>query len=359
MTLDRRALLLGGSALSLTALTACRASDDASSSATSGAGAGGAESGAFPVTIKHKFGSTTIDREPKRIVLVGLVEQDMLLALGIRPVATSAWLKGAKDEIYPWARPALGKHKAPKVLPQSDGIPVEQVAALKPDLILGNYAGVTAAEYKRLTKIAPTVAQPKEYLDYGVSWDVNALVVAKAVGKPAEGKRIVDKVRKQLSDARKKHADFSGKTAVVLTTYDGVYLYGPQDPRSRLLADLGFVFPKKFENVGDGKEFGGQVSPERTRELDFDAVIWLSTEKQTAKGTGGLWKQTNAQQQGRSIYIPSETKIGTLKTTYSSAFSFLTPLSIPYLLDSLVPQLAAAVDGNPKTKVPGPKPFKE
>lgn len=359
MTLDRRALLLGSSALSLSALTACRATDDEPSSGTSGTGAPAAESGAFPVTIKHKFGSTTITKAPKRIVLVGLVEQDMLLALGIRPVAVSEWLKGAKDEIYPWARPELGKQKAPKVLPQSDGIPVEQVAALKPDLILGNYAGVTAAEYKRLTKIAPTVAQPKEYLDYGVPWDVNALIVAKAVGKSAEGKRIVGAVRKQLADAKKKHAAFVGKTAMVLTAFDGVYMYGPQDPRSRLLDQLGFTFPKKFEKVGDGKEFGGQISPERTRELDFDVVIWLSTEKETVKGTGNLWKQTKAHQQGRSIYIPYETKIGTLATTYSAAFSFLTPLSIPYLLDNLVPQLAAAVDGDPSTKVPGPKPFRK
>jgi len=35
--------------------------------------------------------------------------------------------------------------------------------------------------------------------------------------------------------------------------------------------------------------------------------------------------------------------------TLGKAFSFVTPLSIPYLLDGLVPQLAAAVDGDPAT----------
>jgi iron complex transport system substrate-binding protein len=33
-----------------------------------------AKAGAFPATIKHKFGETTIASQPKRIVVVGLRE---------------------------------------------------------------------------------------------------------------------------------------------------------------------------------------------------------------------------------------------------------------------------------------------
>ena len=36
----------------------------------------------------------------------------------------------------------------------------------------------------------------------------------------------------------------------------------------------------------------------------------------------------------------------------SGAFSFGSPLSIEYVLDKLVPELALAVDGDPKTVVP-------
>jgi iron complex transport system substrate-binding protein len=41
------------------------------------------EAAAFPVTIEHKFGETTIDAEPERVVSIGYNEHDFLLALGV------------------------------------------------------------------------------------------------------------------------------------------------------------------------------------------------------------------------------------------------------------------------------------
>ncbi len=43
-----------------------------------------APSGAFPVSLPHKFGTTEIKAEPKRVVTVGLVDQDALLTPGRR-----------------------------------------------------------------------------------------------------------------------------------------------------------------------------------------------------------------------------------------------------------------------------------
>ncbi|MGH3837258.1 MAG: hypothetical protein ACRDSF_16390 [Pseudonocardiaceae bacterium] len=70
----RRQFLIGG--LSAAALLAACGSD-VDTSVPSGSGDGG-----FPVTTDHKYGRTEIRAEPKRVVTVGLVEQDALLALG-------------------------------------------------------------------------------------------------------------------------------------------------------------------------------------------------------------------------------------------------------------------------------------
>jgi len=42
---------------------------------------------AFPVTVPHRFGSTTIPAEPKRVVSLGYTDRDAILALGVVPVA--------------------------------------------------------------------------------------------------------------------------------------------------------------------------------------------------------------------------------------------------------------------------------
>ena len=102
---------------------------------------------AFPVTIEHKYGSTTIEKAPERVVVVGLREQDALLALGVVPVATTEWYGEHPGAIFPWATDELGDAKPPTVLDDTDGVEIEKVAAQQPDLILGVYSGITEKEY--------------------------------------------------------------------------------------------------------------------------------------------------------------------------------------------------------------------
>ena len=44
-----------------------------------------------------------------------------------------------------------------------DKLPLEQIAALTPDLIIGTNAGLTEDVYASLTKIAPTIANSGKY----------------------------------------------------------------------------------------------------------------------------------------------------------------------------------------------------
>src|SRR3954452_14301033 len=77
-------------ALALTlGATACGSPAPSAPASGPASGAPSAAAGAYPVTIEHKYGSTEITAEPQRVVLVGLNEQDAMLALGKVPVATS------------------------------------------------------------------------------------------------------------------------------------------------------------------------------------------------------------------------------------------------------------------------------
>ena len=59
---------------------------------------------AYPVTIKHEFGSATIAQAPRRVVAIGYTEQDYLLALGVTPVAVRYWYGDENNAIFPWAK---------------------------------------------------------------------------------------------------------------------------------------------------------------------------------------------------------------------------------------------------------------
>jgi iron complex transport system substrate-binding protein len=342
----RRSFLTYLSALAAApVLAACGDSDTSTSSASGRATVGGSEDGALPVSIAHKFGTTTVTEVPERVVCVGLVEQDALLALGIVPVATTKWFGKAPGCIFPWATDKLGGATLPTVLDATNGILVEKVAAQGPDLIIGLYSGMTRKEYDLLSKIAPTVAQPKAYVDYGTPWDESTLTIGKAVGRPAAAEELVDTVTARIEKEAGRHPEFAGKKAAVVTPYEGLFVYGPEDPRGRLLEQLGFEFPQPLLRE-KGDEFGWSVSAERTTDLDdLDVVVWLDL-ADADQALGGLWQRTRAYREGRFFDISDASG------AYYVGHSMVTPLSIPYVLDRYVPQLAAAVDGDPRTKPP-------
>jgi iron complex transport system substrate-binding protein len=306
-----------------------------------------ARAAAFPVTIAHKFGATTIKTEPKRIVTVGLTDQDAVLALGKAPVGTTEWFGGFPGAIAPWATPYLHGAPLPAVLKDTGtGPQVEKIAALHPDLILAVYGGLTKKQYATLSKFAPVVAQPKQYADFGVPWDVQATTIGRALGREKQAGALVASVQGRFAAVKKANPEFAGKTAVTATPYEGYFVYGSQDPRSRTLSSLGFSLPADLDKL-IGDKFGANISKERTDLLDQQVVVWTvpNLAKDVPKlHTDKLYAGMSVVQQGREVAVGEDTPYGT-------AYSFVTVLSLPYLLDRLVHQLKAAVDGDPGTQV--------
>lgn len=303
------------------------------------------EEAAFPVTIEHKYGSTTLTEKPERIVLVGLTEQDAMLALGEVPVATREWYGERPGAIFEWAQEKLGDAPLPEVLPAVE-LNFEQIAALQPDVIVGLYSGLTPEEYETLVKIAPTVAQPAEYVDYGIPWQELTRTIGQIVGKSADAEALIAEVEAQFAEAREQHPQFANASGVVASTWgfpDTYYAYHSQDPRNRLLTSLGFVIPAEVDEMAEDT-FGASISRERLDIVDVDALVWITfsdEENETIKNDA-LYKNLTARQEERDIFI-SETD------PVYDALNFNTVLSLPFTLEHLVPRLAAAVDGDPAT----------
>jgi iron complex transport system substrate-binding protein len=332
------ALLLTGG------LVACGSETPASNAPAGPAAA--TEPGAFPATIDHKYGATTINAAPQRVVTAGLTEQDAVLALGVVPVATTEWNGEYPGAIGPWASSKVGSAKLPEVLTGTDGPQFEKIAALKPDLIIALYSALTEEQYTTLSKIAPTLAQPKEYSDYGIPWQESTKKIGIALGKKAEAEKLVKDVDDKFAKAAQEHPEFAGKTALMTTLSEGYFVFGSEDPRNRILTSLGFKMPADLDTI-IGDKFGANISAERTDVLNVNALVWIFDTLASGRDTlskDKLYTNLAVSKEKREVEIEDP-------TTYGRALTFVSVLSLPYVLDRLVPQLAAAVDGNPATEV--------
>ncbi|MFT3854940.1 MAG: ABC transporter substrate-binding protein [Ilumatobacteraceae bacterium] len=326
------------------ALAAC-GSDDKTTSTTAGAAATAptsATADTFPVTITHKYGEAVIPEEPTKVISVGFNDQDAILALGVKPIAIRDWYGDQPFATWPWAQAALGDAQ-PTVLP-ADAINFEQIAALAPDLIVGISSGMTQDDYDKLSKIAPTIPQSADFVDYGVPWQVQTETIAKALGRSAQGEQLVADTEAKIAAAAAANPQFTGKTSAVAFFYnDQPGAYSSDDMRSRLMTGLGFVIPADIDKAADGA-FYASFSAEQVGLLDVDALgVDRRRRRATAIVDSPLRLGLQAHTEGRELFVSGE---------LAGAMSFSSPLSIPYTLEHLVPELVAAVDGDPATVVP-------
>lgn len=298
---------------------------------------GDAAAAAFPVTIEHAFGETTVEEEPVRVVSIGFTDHDVLLALGVEPVAIRQWY-GDFDFVWPWAEDALGDLE-PEVLP-SDDLNFEQIAALDPDLIIGQYIGLEEDEYETLSQIAPTIAQPADSPPFGAPWQEMTRTIGAAVGRSAEAEELVAGVEARFAEIRDTHPEFEG----VALAYAGVY--GEEQPsfyvetdgstRMRVLQDLGFVVPDELTALG-ADSFYHDISAERLDLLDQDVVLWEPAvlELLPTVETNQLYQSLAVAREDRDIFLTDPIVAG--------AMAHATVLSLPVVLDFLEPELTRAV----------------
>ena len=300
----------------------------------------------FQVTIPHKFGEMVLEAEPERVLTIGFSEQDPVLALGVQPIAIREWFGEQPFAVWPWGQDALGDAE-PEVLVMPFGeLDFELIAGLQPDLIVATHAGILEEEYTTLAQIAPTLAQPGGYPDFGVPWQEQTRLIGMALGRAEEAEELISTVEDQTADSGAEHSEFGGATVAWITPADGGYwATGPTTPPMRFLADLGFRMPDDLsEAVGDADSI--QISGEQLHLIDVDVLIAL-TDSEAIRDeieNDPLFQQLRVAQEGRIIFFEA------LDDPIYGALSFSTVLSLPYAVEHLTPRLVAAVDGDPDTE---------
>ncbi|MFJ8921221.1 iron complex transport system substrate-binding protein [Streptomyces sp. LamerLS-316] len=327
----------------LVGLTACGGESE------SGKGTSGkAGSGAFPMTIEHALGTTTIPSEPKRVATVNWANHEVPLALGVVPVGMAAANFGDDDGdgVLPWVADKLKEldAKTPVLFDETDGIDFEAVADTKPDVILASYSGLTKQDYATLSDIAPVVAYPEAA--WATPWREIIQMNSKAIGRADEGEKLIDEVEGDIRKTVAKYPQLKGKSAMFMTHVDPndvseVGFYTSHDTRTLFFEDLGLKIPGSIAEASKGTDkFALTKSAEQIDAFDdVDIITGYGDDKGELLRTlqkDPLLSKIPAVKRGSVYLLPGSAPLATAANP--------TPLSISWVLEDYVAELAKAAD---------------
>jgi iron complex transport system substrate-binding protein len=280
------------------------------------------------VIVKHIFGETKIPAPPKRVVSAGFTEQDDLLAVGVVPIAVTDWFGGEPFGVWPWAQPKLGGAQ-PVVLSLADGIQVDQIASLKPDLIVATNAGLDQDTYTKLSAIAPTIAQsgPDAFFE---PWKDQATAIGQAVFKADDTAALITGIDQKFAAVGKNNPQFAGKKVLLLGgTFDQDSVrITTRGWRTDFLTNMGFTIP----------DTGGLVPRDQMASVldNADVLIWKteSDDEQAALLADPIVAKLRATIGKRNVFTGKD---------LAGAIAFASTLSYPVVADQLPPMLARAL----------------
>jgi iron complex transport system substrate-binding protein len=327
--------VVGIVAVAILALAGCGESGG-SGSGGSGSGGSGASGGsgedaagasADTVTVEHRYGSTEVPVRPGRIVSLDTQWTDVLLALGAPPVGYLADPKVEGD--LPWRGDRLADVTA---LQATDALPYEQVAALRPDLIVVTYLATDQADYEKLSEIAPTI--PLLEADQVDPWQDMARVAGDVLGEPDAAEALVDEVDGDVAAVADELAGLDGKTFALANWVPGDALYvvaDPDDGSNVVFSQLGLSISPRILDAADDVSGRAELSLEQVGLLDADLLVLFTNGAEPADIPG--YDQLPAVVSG-AVAVLDYADVVALNTP--------TPLSVPYALDLVRPALEAA-----------------
>lgn len=243
--------------------TACGQTDDAAQGENKGDGKA--------YSVQHAMGKTEIPGKPERVVVLTNEGIEALLAVGVKPVGAVKAFTGD-----PWYDHLKDQLKGVEVVGTEQEVNVEKIAALKPDLIIGNKIRQEAI-YDKLNKIAPTVFAETLRGD----WKENLQLYAQAVDREKEGQKVLQQFDQRVNDLKAKLGDRVDQEVSVVRFMPGITRIYYTDSFSGVIFDqLGFKRPANQAKLfkGDGKlgKLAVEVDKELIPEMDGDILFYFT-----------------------------------------------------------------------------------
>jgi iron complex transport system substrate-binding protein len=227
------------------------------------------------------MGETPIPAQPKRVVALDQSFVDAALTLET-PLVGYTTYRAIEGGLPEYLGPLAATHGTEAVpVGRLEEPSLEQIAALKPDLILS--AKVRhEAQYAQLSQIAPTVFSETT----GPTWKENLRLTGQALGKEELAEAKIFEYEQRAAALGREIAARSGGTlpTVSLVRFAGedtVRLYSEKSYAGIVLRDVGFPRPATQPTTD---KIAVDVSQERILDLDADQIFVATWADPTAGG---------------------------------------------------------------------------
>lgn len=342
-----------------------------------------AEPRAFPAVVQHAWGTTRIETEPERVVVLGFSEQDTMASLGVRPVnvrnffgAANPWTSypwlsdfargGGYEALYfPIRDPNTGRTQeltdGPVLddgFPQATNTPgrrqkevydLNAIRDLKPDLVLAMFSGMTLEDYQALQEIAPTIGMVSypDYLEYYTSWQETTAALGKALGRPKAAAELAQDLTDRFLEFRNEHPEvFEASVALAAPGPNGtVKVINPYAPLARFFSSsLRMEFPGRILQATSGKKFDPSMfavdlpAGDLGMLDDVDTLVWV-----VGRDGGEAMEQLKGSSAYKNLRAVRQDRVMELGPNEAEALYYNSPASLGWLLDRIEDRLAGTL----------------
>lgn len=283
------------------------------------------------VQVNTPQGPVTINGTPTRIVTLGSQWIDTALAFGVTPVAYLDQNEILTKKASPW----VGDKLAGSTALGTENL-VAEIAKARPDVILaeGFMATSQPETFAKIRELAPTIpGVTGKQVD---PWADLVTLFGTITGKTDEATAIIDRVNGAIDQVKTDLPGLAGKT------YSLAYMYSsdqiqvmadPSDGAGALFGQLGMkVAPALAAQFAKNGQPRFPISTENVPLLEADYLV-------VTTGNEAMAEQLRKLPGYSSLTAVRDGSVSDLTVTEIGGLNQPTPLSIPYLLEQIRPQL--------------------
>jgi len=284
----------------------------------------------FPLTVTTANGTTELAAAAERVVALSFPDVDTVVALGVTPVGVQPD-PFTETGIPVWLTDALLPDET-TVLNITEEVPLEDVVALNPDLIIDTLGSRSASVFDTMNAIAPTLSGLPE-LQVDVVTDRTRLI-GQLLGKSAEAEAVLASVDAGIEAFKAEFPQLEG-TTFAFGTVRSAEAIGVIREDSHFAVQLFSRFGMSVTPAlrSDDRELQGtagavSISLEEIQLIESDVVFlaYGSAEVQAEIEASPLYQSLSTVQRGNFIAIPLE---------MATAMNVPSVANIPWTLDQL------------------------